>query len=171
MVFVCVEYPQLRILLPDLTYAQFVGGKLELDPEDNGYETVLAQAEANPFISIHVNETTCDLCGEVQTGKLAKANLAKHIKDNHPNVWVAEQELAHARSMSKQLKHAEGYPCDVCAPVQTFGTKADLAEHVGLLHAQPPAMDSEGNEIAGSDDGGRRPGERAIPAATPTATA
>ena len=168
MIFVCTEFPQLRILRADGEYAQFVGGKLELDEGDPGFAEVKAEAERNPHIAIVVNATTCTLCGETFAGKVAKANLAKHVKEIHPLVWKAEQELEFATSQSKALKHTEGYPCDVCQPVQVFGTKEDLAEHVKALHTQPPAMDAEGNEVG---DGGprRRPGERGVPAAAPKA--
>jgi hypothetical protein len=163
MIFVCTEFPQLRILRADGDYAVFQGGKLELDEGDPGYEEVKAEAERNPFITILVNSTTCRLCGEVFTGKVAKPNLAKHVKEVHPLVWKAEQELDFAESQSKALKHTEGYPCDVCQPVQVFGTPSDLAEHVTLLHTQPPEMDADGNETEGM--GRRRPGERGVPAA------
>lgn len=161
MIFVNSTYPQLRILLESGEYAQFIGGKLELDEGDPGFAEVLAEAQRNPSIAIVVNSTTCELCGEVFEGKAAKAQFTNHMKSIHPAVYDAEQELAHARSMEKQVKDRAGYACDVCQPVQTFGTELDLAEHVKLLHTAPPEMDDEGNEKADS----RRPGEVAVPAA------
>lgn len=159
MIFVCTEYPYLRILRQDGEYAQFLGGKLELDEDEPGYAEVLAEAQRNPAVSIHVNSTTCDLCGEVFEGKNAKSNFAKHVRAIHPDVFDAEQALLHARSVEQEVKSRAGFACDVCQPVQTFGSEADLAAHVTLLHTQPPAMDAEGNEIGGGRDDERRPGE------------
>lgn len=163
MIFVSTQYPFLRILLEDGTYAQFLAGKLELDEGDNGFAEVKAEAERNPSVSILVNSTTCSLCGEVFTGKVAKLQFGAHMKKVHPDVYDAEKALEYARSQDKTLKERAGFACDVCAPIQTFGTEADLAEHANLLHTAPPAMDDEGNETGDK----RRPGETAIPAAAP----
>jgi len=156
--------PYLKIYIPSSGgYVDFVGGKLEIDKGDPGYEEAMAEAQRNPSISIMVNQTTCRYCGEVYTGKNAAAQLGAHKKKIHFDLWEAEKRIEQESVIQKEIKARAGYACDVCAPVQTFGSKEDLSEHVVLLHTVPPPMDDEGNEI-----GGRRPGETEIPAATRT---
>ena len=151
--------PYLRILLPDGDYAQFQGGRLEVDEEETPfYDEIMAEATRNPSIAILVNETTCRFCGEVFTGKHAADNLADHQKEIHFDLWVAQQQVEAATVIQREVKARAGYACDVCSPVQTFGSADDLAEHVTLLHTRPPELDDEGNTVGG-DDGGRRPGE------------
>jgi len=163
-IFVNSTHPYLRILLPSGDYAQFQGGKLELDEDDPDYGIVLDEATRNPGIAILVNETTCRFCGESFTGSHAGEKLADHKKDNHFDLWVKETELEQATFIQKEIKARAGYACDICAPVQTFGTSDDLAEHFNTLHASAPDLDDEGNTLGGSDDG-RRPGEVAPRAA------
>lgn len=154
-VFVCTSYPELRILAGD-DYVKFIGGKLELDPDEPGYDAVKAEAIRNPAISIIENETTCEYCGEVFTGKAGKAQLGTHKKANHFDVWQAEKEIENAKTMQREVKARAGFACDVCSPVQTFGTEADLTQHVRDLHAAPPDLDDAGNTKNEPD---RRPGE------------
>ena len=146
-------------------FAEFVGGRLDLDDDDPNFEVVKAEAERNPLVTILVNETTCPYDGEVFSGKAAAAQLAAHTQRQHPEVWAAKKDLEHAEMKARALKITDGFPCDVCQPVQVFGTKDDLAQHIADLHTQPPALDDEGNTIGGSEGETRRPGERAIPAA------
>jgi hypothetical protein len=179
------ELPYLRILMPDGTYEQFTGGKLEIeqtievDGEDRPnphYEAVMAEAVRNPYIQILENATTCPECGEVFRGQIAKADLGKHRKAVHPVAWEADRDAKAAEERLVELKSRAGIVCDVCAPVQTFGTAegpGSLAEHVAAVHATKPTLDAEGNTIgAGSEGTGggprRRPGEVDIPAATPS---
>lgn len=168
MIFVSTTTPFLRILIHEGEkageYVQFLAGKLELDEDEPGFPEVHAEALRNPGISILVNSTTCELCGEVFTGRAAKAQFGSHIKRIHPDVWDAEQALAHAKSIDRTVKQRAGFACDVCSPVQTFGEADDLAAHVRDLHTAAPELDDDGNDVAG----GRRPGEAAIPAAQPT---
>jgi hypothetical protein len=166
-VFVNTVTPQLRIYIPATgDYVQFSGGRLEIDEGEPGYEEAMANALVNPSTSIIVNSTTCQYCGEVFNGKAAAAQLGKHKKDAHFNLWQAEKEIEHATVIQKEVKARAGYACDVCQPTQTFGTADDLAEHAKLLHTAPPELDAEGNERDG--ERGRRPGEvGGIPAATP----
>lgn len=169
MILVCNETPFLRILLDDGSYAQFAGGKLEIDKGDPGYDTVMKVATATPSIAILVNESTCQYCGEVFEGKNAKAQLGTHKKANHFNLWEAEKEIEHATQMTREVKARAGFACDVCAPVQTFGAADDLARHVRDLHAAAPDLDAEGNTKGGDD--GLRPGEKPVdkpPAARPS---
>lgn len=153
--FVNTVNPYLRVLLPDGNYAQFQGGLLELDEGDEGYVAVMAEAQTNPSISIMINATTCAYCGEVFTGKAAAAQLGRHKKDVHFDLWKSEKELEAATVIDVEVKKRAGFSCDVCAPVQTFGSAEDLAGHVSLLHTAAPALDDEGNEV-----GSGRPGER-----------
>jgi hypothetical protein len=167
MIFINTVNPYLRVLIQQGEhageYAQFLGGKLELDEGDPGFADVKAEAGRNPNVVVLVNETTCGLCGEVFTGKAAKAQLGTHVKANHPLVWDAQKALEAATTASRTIKERAGYPCDVCSPVQTFGDEAGLAQHARDFHTQPPEMDDEGNET-----GTRRPGETAIPVAHST---
>lgn len=153
-------HPQLRILLPDGSYAQFLGGKLDIDEDDTPfYDAIMAEAVRNPSIAIIVSEGTCRFCGETFTGKNAQDQLDAHQKDIHFDLWVKQQEIEAATVIQKEVKARAGFPCDVCAPVQTFGNADDLAAHVQLLHTAPPALDDEGNTVGGEDGEGRRPGE------------
>lgn len=157
--------PFLKIFIPDTgEYRSFQAGQLEIAEDDPDFEVVKAEALRNPSISIQVNSTTCRYCGEVFTGKAGAAQLGKHKKAIHFDVWQAEQFIEQEATNAKELKARAGFACDVCSPVQTFGTAADLADHVNLLHTAPPEMDDEGNERGG------RPGEREIPAATASAS-
>lgn len=159
--------PYLRIYdEPTGTYVQFRGGKLEIDEGDTGYDSVMAEAARNPFISVIVNATTCQYCGEVFTGKAAKAQAGRHKKDIHFDLWQAEKEIEQATVIATEVKARAGYACDVCAPIQTFGTEDDLAAHAKLLHTAPPELDADGNEVD-AESGSRsrrRPGEREISA-------
>lgn len=159
--------PFLKIYIPATgDYVSFLGGQLEIAEDDPNYEAVHAEAVRNPAISIMVNSTTCEFCGEVFTGKAGKAQLGAHIKKIHPDVWDAQQAIDRAKADAKELKSRAGYVCDVCSPVQEFGDKGSLSEHVKLLHTAPPELDADGNDVGGKED--RRPGERGIPAAVAT---
>jgi hypothetical protein len=165
--------PFLRILLSSGDYAQFQAGSLDIGEDDPFYGEVLAEAQRNPSISIMVNSTTCPFCGEVFTGDKAKAKLDAHGKDVHFDIWLKKQEVEAATIIQKEIKARAGYVCDVCAPVQTFGSESDLSEHVVLLHTAPPELDGDGNEIGASKhDDDRRPGEvDPPPAARPSKAA
>jgi hypothetical protein len=150
--------PYLRILLTDGSYAQFQGGKLDISEDDPFYGEVIAEGTRNPSIAILTNSTTCRFCGANFEGDKAKEKADKHKKDNHFDLWQKELEVEQASVVQKEIKARAGFPCDVCAPVQTFGSAADLSQHVVALHTQPPAMDEDGNTLGGDGDG-RRPGE------------
>lgn len=166
----CTTTPFLSILCSDGEYERFQGGFLEIGPDNPHYDAVRAEAQRNPSITILVNATTCPECGEVFTGQMAKAELAKHRKRDHFAEWQADQDAAAAVLREKTLKARASVFCDVCQPIQEFPDAEALAEHVKLLHTSAPPMDESGNTIGGGDDEGRRPGERPIeiPAATPT---
>lgn len=170
MIFICTQFPQLRVYNPATgDYAVFLAGKIELDEGDDNFAVVLAEATRNAAISIMVNETTCAFCGEVFTGKNARLALGSHKKNIHFDIWQKEKEVEAAKVIQREVKTREGFACEVCSPVQVFGTEADLSAHTTLLHTKPPEMDDLGNEIGGGDpDQRRRPGEvDPIPAAAP----
>lgn len=173
-VFVNTTHPELRIFVPATgEYVSFIGGKLEIDEGEPGYEEAKAEAIRNPLISIIENETTCQFCGEVFHGKAAKLNLGAHKKAIHFDLWSKEKEIEHATLMSREIKSRAGFACDVCSPVQTFGTAEDLAAHTAFLHASAPSLDDEGNEV-GDNEPDRRPGEvapKAAPKAAPVPAA
>lgn len=166
--FVNTVTPFLRILLPTGAYAQFAAGKLEMAEDDPDYPTVLGEATRNPSISIIVSSTTCRFCGEDFSGDKAAELATAHKKAIHFDLWVKETELEAATVIAREVKSRAGFACDVCAPVQTFGSADELAAHVHLLHAAPPQLD-EGGNVTGSDatgdDDGRKPGEVDPPAA------
>lgn len=170
--FISTGLPYLRILQPDGSYSQLQAGRLEVAESDWRHAAVMAEAIRNPAISIMVNSTTCEYDGVVFKGDHAADELAAHKKAIHFELWQKEQDLEHARVQLVEVKARAGYACDICAPVQTFGDEAGLAEHATLIHATAPTLDEQGNTVggAGDDDGGRRPGEVA-PAAAPAAHA
>lgn len=165
--FICTATPFLKILLTSGEYASFEAGQLEVAETDPFYEEVLAEATRNASISIMTNATTCRFCGAEFIGDKAKAKLEDHSKEVHFDLWVKQQEIDAATVIQKEIKSRAGYVCDICAPVQTFGSEADLAEHVNTLHTKPPALDDDGNELGGGDPD-RRPGE-VNPAGAPAA--
>jgi hypothetical protein len=152
--------PYLRILLSDGNYAQFHGGRLDISEDDPFYSEVIAEGARNPSIAILINSTTCQFCGEDFSGDTAGKQADAHKKEVHFDLWIKQQEIDAATIIQKEVKARAGFACDVCAPVQTFGTDADLNAHIQTLHTNPPALDEDGNTIGGPDDGdGRRPGE------------
>lgn len=164
--------PYLRVFVPDDGgYVQFQGGKLEIEEGDYGYDEVMAEAQANPSISILVNAYTCPYCGANHAGKGAAGRLQGHIKQAHFDKWEEAKLAELAADHQVEIKARAGHVCDVCRPVQTFGTEDELALHVAELHTAPPTLDADGNEIGGTGDGGdadrprRRPGEVDAPAA------
>ena len=128
------------------------------------YDEIPRRKASGPtYASIMRSTATCQYCGEDFDGKTAKARLGAHKKDNHFDVWQAEKEIEHATVIDKEVKARAGFACDVCAPVQTFGSAADLSEHTRLLHTQPPELNDAGEEVGSGS--GRRPGEVEPPAA------
>lgn len=159
--------PYLRILMGDGSYQAFVGGRLEIAEDDPYHGEVMAEASRNASIAVLTNETTCIFCGEVYRGDKAAGKLDEHQKANHFDLWVKQREIAAATVIQREIKARAGFACDICQPLQTFGTEGDLAEHANTFHATPPDLDAEGNTIGGSRDGDDtgRPGEVAPPAA------
>lgn len=167
--FVNTVTPYLRILLPEGDYAQFHGGRLDLAEDDPAHAAVMAEAIRNPSISVIISAATCLYCGDDFTGDKAGSKLDGHMKEIHFDLWQKQLELDQAKVVQKEVKSRAGYACDVCAPIQTFGSADDLAEHAALLHANVPNLGDEGNTVGGSgEDSGRRPGEvEPAPAAQP----
>lgn len=128
-------------------FARFHGGLLVIEEGDPNYAVVMAEAARNPSISVMVNSTTCLECGEVFDGKTAAMKLGAHRKEVHFDSWKADKDRDHATEVEREVKSRAGYACDVCRPVQTFGTEEDLAAHVALLHTAPPALDEAGNDV------------------------
>lgn len=168
MLFVNPTHPYLQIYNPATGgFAKFVGGKLELDESDPNFGVVMAEATRNPLISIHEHVATCDQCGESYTGRTAAADLGKHRKAVHFDVWLADQDAKASVLREKEIKARAGFACDVCQPVQTFGTPEALAEHARKLHATAPELTESGETVGGDEGGGGAPVDTEIPAATP----
>lgn len=159
--------PALRVYCPDLDqFAEFRGGKLELEKTDPRYRWVAAQATRDPNIVVVEKVTQCDQCGETFTGGAAAADLGKHLKSIHFDVWLARKDAKDAEARNVELQRREGYHCDVCPFGQaTFGTEEDLATHVKLLHI------GTGDEQEGSADSpnAAAAADTEVPAAKPTA--
>lgn len=152
-VLVCHAYPYLKIYNAVTgDYAQFQGGKLEVEPGDPNYEVAMAEAASNPAIQVLTKTLSCELCGaDFGDGKVAHLNLGKHVKEVHFEVWQRDREAEHAAVMAHEVKAREGFACDVCRPAQTFGTEEDLRLHNDTLHMAAPAMDEEGNTVGGEE--------------------
>lgn len=147
--------PFLKIYNPDTgNFASFIAGKLEIEKEDPDFKWVMAEAQRNPAISIHEIATTCDQCGAIFTGKVASAELGKHRKEIHFDVWLAEKDAKDEALREVQVKSRAGYACDICSPVQEFPDAEQLAQHVRLLHATVPEL-TESGETVGGDEGER----------------
>lgn len=163
--------PFLQIYNPETgDYARFHAGSLQIEADDPNYEVVMAEAQRNPSITIMVSATTCELCGETFTGKAAAASLGKHRKDAHFAEWMADQDARDAARRNVELKRRAPHACDVCRPVQEFGSADDLALHVNVVHLQVN-MDEAGNVIGeGSGEGSGSNGGATVSTVVPTAT-
>jgi uncharacterized protein (UPF0212 family) len=154
--FLNQTHPYLRIYNPDTgEYAQFTGGKLELDDDDANYAVVKQAAINNP--SITILETAkggknCPECGELFTGTTAAARLSLHRKAAHFDSWLADKQAADNAETNEILKAGAGIACDICQPAQVFPDAAALARHTRLLHEAP-------DEDAAAAVTERRPGE------------
>jgi len=151
MLFICQTYPYLRVYNPETEdFAQFQGGKLQLDPGDADFEVVKAEALRNPAIVMLVEAVQCPDCGEPFTGKAAGAQLGKHRKDAHFDRWVADRESEQVTT--REVKGRQPHACDLCPRVQEFGSADALAIHVRAVHLTVD-VDDNGN-VFGEDSGG-----------------
>jgi hypothetical protein len=156
-------YPEMRILVPATgQYREFKGGKLEISNDDPDYAVVMAEANRNPSIVVYESVTQCEWCGEAFAGKVAGAQLGKHMKDMHFDKWLASKDAESATARNAEIKAREGVPCDVC-PHATFPDKDALAIHIKVMHTSAPVMDDDGNTA-----GDRAAADTAIPAAKPS---
>jgi len=159
----CHEFPQLAIYNPDTkVIVQFRGGRLDIEEDDPNYAVVMAEALRNPAIVVYTSATTCDRCGEVFAGGAAKAQLGKHRKDAHFDVWLAEKEQSEFQVRQVEVKAREGVACEVCRPFQTFPTRDELAAHVRTFHIE---LTPDEERVASSIAEDR--GEGGVPAAAP----
>jgi hypothetical protein len=158
----CHQYPALRIYNPQTGgFAAFLYGKLEIEPDDPDYEVVMAEASRNPAIVVVESIGTCAYCGEQFVGGNAKLLLGGHIKDVHYDKYLEQKDAEESAVRNVELKSREGFACDVCQPLQVFGTNDDLTLHVLTMHANAPEMDEAGNamEVPDQPRKKRRPGE------------
>jgi hypothetical protein len=140
------------------SFVAFQGGKLEIEPGDPGYEAVMRVVEATPSIIVQVGGKQCLYCGETFAGKVAAANLTKHVKDVHFEIWQARQDAEHGQAIEKELRRRVPFACEVCPTVQEFGSAEDLALHTTLVHTTP-TVDSDGNAV-GEGPGGESSGRK-----------
>lgn len=155
MLFICQTYPHLRVFNPATEgFAEFKGGKLQLDPGDADYEVVLAEAQRNPAIVMLTEAVQCEACGEPFTGKAAAAQLGKHRKDAHFDLWVADKQEEQARVVMAEVKHRSPHACDLCPRVQEFGSADELAIHVRAVHLSVEVDDNGNVQGEGAGGGG-----------------
>ena len=155
--------PYLRIFNPATgDFAAFVGGKLEVEEGDPNYEVAMAEALRNPSIVVLTTVATCRFCGEALKSKAA---VEEHVKANHYDRYLADKQAQFADEVNTEIKHREGYACDVCRPVQTFGSEDELALHVRSFHASPPTVDDEGNITGDGGENAAATAEVTVPAA------
>ena len=154
--FLNQTHPYLRIYNPmSGEYAQFQGGKLELEDTDPNYAVVKQAAIDNPAITILETAKggkNCPECGELFIGTTAAARLSVHRKAAHFDAWLADKQAADNAETNEILKAGAGIACDICQPAQVFPDDTALARHVGLLHTAP-------DEDAAAAVTERRPGE------------
>lgn len=159
------QYPEMRILIPQTgEWIAFSGGKLEIEKDDPRYDVVMAEATRNPTIVVYESVTTCPSCGDAFTGKVAKANLAKHRKEVHFDEWLADEDAQHAVKRQAEIVSREGIACDVCRPPQVFPDADALALHTQVVHIAAPELDDDGNLK------GEASAFVGVPAATPSET-
>jgi hypothetical protein len=177
------RHPYLEIYDPaDGTWTAFVGGRLDIDQSNPHYAVVMAEASRNPNIVVMEDGTQCVYCGQTFTGEMAAAALGRHQKEHHPVEWLAAKEEARAEQVHLELKSQARHACDICQPLQEFGSEDQLALHMNTVHAGRPVIDSSGNVTDAVEPPAgeapaettttrkRRPGEvdPAIPAAKPS---
>jgi hypothetical protein len=155
MLFINQATPYLRIYNPATEgFAQFQGGKLQLEEGDDDYEVVMAEALRNPAIIVLADGIQCPECGEPFTGKAAKPQLGQHRKNVHFEKWIADQEGDAAERISVEVKRNQPLACDLCPRLQEFQTAEDLARHVQAVHTAVD-LDDAGNPVgdgAGTDN-------------------
>lgn len=151
MLFINQATPYLRIYNPATEdFAQFQGGKLQLDDDHPDYEVVMAEALRNPAIIILADGIQCPECGEPFTGKAAKPQLGKHRKEVHFDKWVADAEGAAAAAIAVEVKSRQPLACDLCPRLQEFPDKDTLALHVQAVHTAVD-LDDNGNPVGYGD--------------------
>lgn len=145
MLFLCQATPYLRIYNPDTeSFAEFKGGKLELEEGDDDYEVVKAEALRNPSITMLTEATQCGFCGEPFVGKAAAAQLGKHKKEAHFDQWVAEKQHDAEKVVNKEVKGSQPFACDLCLNIAPFRNESDYAAHIKAIHIATD-VDDEGN--------------------------
>jgi len=153
---ICNQTPYLRIYNPvSGEYVQFLGGRLDIEPEDPNYAVVMAEGASNPAITILLTAKggmNCPECGALFTGQAGAAQLGKHRKDIHFDAWLADKDAAHQSEINTILKDRAGVACDVCRPAQVFPNDDALGQHIRLVHAT--AEDDAASAVTA-----RRPGE------------
>jgi hypothetical protein len=146
-------HPSMRILLPDGDYAQFAGGKLELEPDFAFTDHVLRVAERDPNIVIVTGGVQCRKCGAEFVGE-DQDGLEQHMADGHPEVVAAGLVAELTEKISRIEKDRATFPCDACPNpmLSVFPDEETLALHVRAVHTAPPALDDDGNEVGGSGE-------------------
>lgn len=151
----CHVHPYLRVYNPvNGEYVQFVGGKLDIEPEDPNYAVAMAEAVANPSISVLEmvkGGVNCPECGKSFTGNASAAHLGTHRKDAHFAEWMADKEAANQAEVNAIVKERAGIACDACRPAQVFPDKDALNLHNKVVHTAP---EDEAASVTA-----RRPGE------------
>jgi len=151
----CHLHPYLRVYNPVTgDYAQFAGGKLDIEPSDPNYAVVMTEASTNPSISILEmvkGGLSCPECGKAFTGGASAAHLGTHRKDAHFDAWMADKAAVNQAEINAIVKERAGIACDACRPAQVFPDKEALNLHNRVVHTAP---EDEAAAVTA-----RRPGE------------
>lgn len=118
-ILLCQRWPALRIYDPkNDVYAQFVGGKLVIEPDDPSFGVVMAEAGRNADIRVLEVETTT-IENRVET----KTVVVKEAAPNSCDVCVPAQvfDTPELLALHVKLVHAES---EVEEPVRPRRAKA-----------------------------------------------
>lgn len=153
--------PALRILVSEapLRFRQFVGGKLEIEPDDPDYEAVIRVAQRTSTIRVVETAVWCPECQEPFAGKMARANLGAHRKEKHLDAYFRDQEASLARERTAIVLERSGIPCPLCPPsTERFPDRESIEIHAFAVHEgrAPIELGEDGETIGAVDrpDGG-----------------
>lgn len=110
-ILLCQRYPAYRIYDPkNDVYAQFVGGKLVIEPDDPSFGVVMAEAGRNPEIRVLEVETTVHLDASVTKQTVVVKEAAPNSCDvcvpaqvfDTPDLLALHVKLVHAESEDEE---------------------------------------------------------------------
>ena len=145
---ICTKYPDMAIYDPaDASWTKFFAGRLDIEPDDPHYQVVMDEATRNPAIAVYQSISTCVHCGE---NFKSKAELGKHVKDIHFDVWAADQDAQYDQTRVAEIKARGQFFCDAGDHAE-FATEEELALHVSVMHTAKPSDSDAGDGGAAGD--------------------